>query len=57
LTYPQQNVDGRDIWREDGASPLLPGHDASLLLGGTYAGKSARCKLLVKILQLILCDE
>jgi hypothetical protein len=57
LTDPQQNVDGRDIWREDGASRLLPGHHASLLLGGTYARKSERCKLLVKILQLILCDE
>jgi hypothetical protein len=50
-------VDGRDIWREAPSSRKKSGHDASLLLGGTYARKSARCKLLVKILQLILCDE
>jgi hypothetical protein len=23
----KQDVDARDIWREDGASRLLPGHD------------------------------
>jgi hypothetical protein len=57
LTDPQQNVDGRDIWREAPSSRKKSGHDASLLLGGTYARKSARCKLLVNILQLILCDE
>ena len=26
----KQDVDARDIWREDGASRLLPGHDESL---------------------------
>jgi hypothetical protein len=28
----KQGVDGRDIWREDGASRLLPGHDETVKL-------------------------